>query len=115
MIHITPVLIPKPVLVPSTRTDIANLNVYYLCKLVYIYIYEIPKTLYRYMAGKSEKNYYSLTWTCQFPYDRDACYFAHCYPYTYSDLQVGLLILSYKRESRPSSNFISHSHSWCNA
>ncbi|XP_036390535.1 cytosolic carboxypeptidase 2, partial [Megalops cyprinoides] len=30
---------------------------------------------------------YSLTWTCQFPYERDICYFAHCYPYTYSDLQ----------------------------
>ena len=31
---------------------------------------------------------YSLTWTCKFPSDNDTCYFAHCYPYTYSDLQV---------------------------
>ncbi|XP_029910234.1 cytosolic carboxypeptidase 2 [Myripristis murdjan] len=30
---------------------------------------------------------YSLTWTCQFPYDSDTCYLAHCYPYTYSHLQ----------------------------
>ncbi|XP_069077704.1 cytosolic carboxypeptidase 2 isoform X1 [Pleurodeles waltl] len=30
---------------------------------------------------------YCLTWTCQFPNDDDTCYFAHCYPYTYSDLQ----------------------------
>uniref|UniRef100_H2ZTE2 AGBL carboxypeptidase 3 n=1 Tax=Latimeria chalumnae TaxID=7897 RepID=H2ZTE2_LATCH len=30
---------------------------------------------------------YSFTWTFQFTYSRDTCYFAHCYPYTYSDLQ----------------------------
>ena len=30
---------------------------------------------------------YSLTWTCKFPNDEDTYYFAHCYPYTYSDLQ----------------------------
>lgn len=30
---------------------------------------------------------YSLTWTLQFPYDSDTCYLAHCYPYTYSQLQ----------------------------
>lgn len=33
-------------------------------------------------------NMYSLTWTCKFPNDNDTYYFAHCYPYTYSDLQV---------------------------
>ncbi|CAF3922036.1 unnamed protein product [Rotaria sp. Silwood2] len=32
-------------------------------------------------------NMYSLTWTCKFPNDNDTYYFAHCYPYTYSDLQ----------------------------
>ncbi|XP_077372181.1 cytosolic carboxypeptidase 2 isoform X2 [Festucalex cinctus] len=30
---------------------------------------------------------YSLSWTLQFPYESDTCYFAHCYPYTYSHLQ----------------------------
>ncbi|XP_044047852.1 cytosolic carboxypeptidase 2 isoform X2 [Siniperca chuatsi] len=30
---------------------------------------------------------YSLTWTLQFPCDSDTCYLAHCYPYTYSNLQ----------------------------
>ncbi|XP_075894141.1 cytosolic carboxypeptidase 2 isoform X2 [Nelusetta ayraudi] len=30
---------------------------------------------------------YALTWTLQFPYDSDTCYLAHCYPYTYSQLQ----------------------------
>ena len=33
-------------------------------------------------------NMFSLTWTCKFPNDNDTYYFAHCYPYTYSDLQV---------------------------
>ena len=35
-----------------------------------------------------EKFHYSLTWSCEFPHENDTCYFAHCYPYTYSDLQV---------------------------
>ncbi|CAF0721396.1 unnamed protein product [Didymodactylos carnosus] len=30
---------------------------------------------------------FSLSWTCKFPNDHDTYYFAHCYPYTYSDLQ----------------------------
>ncbi|CAH3186518.1 unnamed protein product [Porites lobata] len=34
-----------------------------------------------------EKYHYSLTWTCDFPNEDDTYYFAHCYPYTYSDLQ----------------------------
>uniref|UniRef100_A0A8C1UZD6 Peptidase M14 domain-containing protein n=1 Tax=Cyprinus carpio TaxID=7962 RepID=A0A8C1UZD6_CYPCA len=28
-----------------------------------------------------------LTWTLEFPFDGDTCYLAHCYPYTYSNLQ----------------------------
>ncbi|XP_071831159.1 uncharacterized protein [Apostichopus japonicus] len=43
---------------------------------------------------KGDRSYYSLTWICQFPHDGDTCYFAHCYPYTYSDLQEYLLRLS---------------------
>lgn len=30
--------------------------------------------------------YYALTWSCDFPYSNDTCYFAHCYPFTYSDM-----------------------------
>ncbi|KAM4039081.1 cytosolic carboxypeptidase 3 isoform 1-T1 [Anomaloglossus baeobatrachus] len=30
---------------------------------------------------------YSLSWTFRFPHSRDTCYFAYCYPYTYSNLQ----------------------------
>jgi hypothetical protein len=33
---------------------------------------------------------YTLTFTVTFPYDSDRCYMAHCFPYTYSDLQVFL-------------------------
>ncbi|XP_069048451.1 cytosolic carboxypeptidase 2 isoform X3 [Lepisosteus oculatus] len=33
---------------------------------------------------------YSLSWTFLFPHDRDTCYFAHCYPYTYSNLRTYL-------------------------
>ena len=36
----------------------------------------------------NSSSFYSLTWTCQFPHAGDTCYFAHCYPYTYSNLQV---------------------------
>ena len=36
----------------------------------------------------NNRNLYSLTWTCQFPNGQsDTYYFAHCYPYTYTDLQ----------------------------
>ncbi|XP_072529822.1 cytosolic carboxypeptidase 2 isoform X2 [Salminus brasiliensis] len=42
---------------------------------------------YRNLNEKEGKALYSLTWTLQFPYENDTCYLAHCYPYTYSDLQ----------------------------
>ncbi|XP_066523257.1 cytosolic carboxypeptidase 2 isoform X2 [Hoplias malabaricus] len=47
----------------------------------------------RYYRNHNEnegKALYSLTWTLQFPYDNDTCYLAHCYPYTYSDIQCYL-------------------------
>ena len=48
-----------------------------------------------------EKYYYSLTWTCEFPNENDTYYFAHCYPYTYSDLQVSrVFILKYLQMSQ---------------
>ncbi|EDV29290.1 uncharacterized protein TRIADDRAFT_19871, partial [Trichoplax adhaerens] len=33
------------------------------------------------------RNYYSLSWKIQFNNSEDTYYFAHCYPYTYSNLQ----------------------------
>ncbi|KAJ7329969.1 hypothetical protein JRQ81_016143 [Phrynocephalus forsythii] len=39
------------------------------------------------LSQDGHHQYFSLTWTFQFPHDRDTCYFAHCYPYTYSNLQ----------------------------
>jgi hypothetical protein len=31
-------------------------------------------------------SYYTLTFTVTFPHDRDTCYLAHCFPFTYTDL-----------------------------
>ncbi|XP_064634317.1 cytosolic carboxypeptidase 2-like isoform X2 [Lineus longissimus] len=45
----------------------------------------------KYSTNKAEKSYYSLTFTCEFPYDNDTVYVAHCYPYTYTDLQDYIL------------------------
>ncbi|KAG9339973.1 hypothetical protein JZ751_022288 [Albula glossodonta] len=33
---------------------------------------------------------HSLSWTLSFPYNRDTCYLALCYPYTYSNLRAHL-------------------------
>ncbi|KAL4692307.1 hypothetical protein H8959_016117, partial [Pygathrix nigripes] len=42
---------------------------------------------YRNNPGQDGRHYFSLTWTFQFPHNKDTCYFAHCYPYTYTNLQ----------------------------
>ncbi|XP_016077835.1 PREDICTED: cytosolic carboxypeptidase 3 [Miniopterus natalensis] len=42
---------------------------------------------YRNNPGHDGRHYFSLTWTFQFPHSKDTCYFAHCYPYTYTNLQ----------------------------
>ncbi|XP_029334247.1 cytosolic carboxypeptidase 3 isoform X2 [Mus caroli] len=42
---------------------------------------------YKNNLGQDGRHFFSLTWTFQFPHSQDTCYFAHCYPYTYSNLQ----------------------------
>ncbi|KAM8818089.1 cytosolic carboxypeptidase 3 [Rhynchonycteris naso] len=42
---------------------------------------------YRNNPRQDRRHCFSLTWTFQFPHNKDTCYFAHCYPYTYSNLQ----------------------------
>ncbi|XP_076994672.1 cytosolic carboxypeptidase 3 isoform X4 [Tamandua tetradactyla] len=42
---------------------------------------------YKNNLGQDGHHYFSLTWTFQFPHNKDTCYFAHCYPYTYTNLQ----------------------------
>uniref|UniRef100_A0A2K5E8W6 AGBL carboxypeptidase 3 n=1 Tax=Aotus nancymaae TaxID=37293 RepID=A0A2K5E8W6_AOTNA len=42
---------------------------------------------YRNNPGQNGRHYFSLTWAFQFPHNKDTCYFAHCYPYTYTNLQ----------------------------
>merc|ERR1712232_888028 len=43
--------------------------------------------------AKNGTNYYTLTFTVEFQHDADTVYFAHCYPYSYTDLQEDLRLL----------------------
>ncbi|XP_052705976.1 uncharacterized protein LOC128181564 isoform X1 [Crassostrea angulata] len=51
-------------------------------------------TINRYSTSKSDKSFYSLTWTVKLEHNHDTVYFAHCFPYTYTDLQDYLLDMS---------------------
>ncbi|KAM6157898.1 cytosolic carboxypeptidase 2 [Rhynchocyon petersi] len=46
---------------------------------------------YKKNSDDRHQPFYCLTWTIQFPHDQDTCFFAHFYPYTYTDLQCYLL------------------------
>ncbi|XP_055996439.1 uncharacterized protein LOC125682998 isoform X5 [Ostrea edulis] len=48
----------------------------------------------RYSTSKCDKSFYSLTWTVKLEHNHDTVYFAHCFPYTYTDLQDYLLDLN---------------------
>ncbi|XP_032724708.1 cytosolic carboxypeptidase 3 isoform X2 [Lontra canadensis] len=50
---------------------------------------------YRNNQGQEGRHYFSLTWTFQFPHNKDTCYFAHCYPYTYTNLQEYLSAINH--------------------
>ncbi|XP_072720075.1 cytosolic carboxypeptidase 2 [Ciconia boyciana] len=48
-----------------------------------------------YRGGSGEEPAtFRLSWTSRFPHDGDTCFFAHSYPYTYSDLQRYLRALA---------------------
>ncbi|NWS64532.1 CBPC2 carboxypeptidase, partial [Chunga burmeisteri] len=49
---------------------------------------------YRGSGGGEEPAAFHLSWTSCFPHDGDTCFFAHSYPYTYSDLQHYLRALA---------------------
>ena len=51
--------------------------------------YRIATDIAYYANSIKRKNgsYYTLTLTVSFPHEQDTCYMAHCYPFTYSDLQ----------------------------
>lgn len=42
---------------------------------------------------KGKQLYYTLTFTVEFPHDNDWVHLAHCYPYTYTDLQQHLSVI----------------------
>ncbi|XP_045414024.1 cytosolic carboxypeptidase 2 isoform X1 [Lemur catta] len=46
---------------------------------------------YKKNTDDGQQPFYCLTWTIQFPHDQDTCFFAHFYPYTYTNLQCYLL------------------------
>ncbi|XP_012500558.1 PREDICTED: cytosolic carboxypeptidase 2 [Propithecus coquereli] len=46
---------------------------------------------YKNNTDDGQQPFYCLTWTIQFPHDQDTCFFAHFYPYTYTNLQCYLL------------------------
>eukprot|EP00051_Salpingoeca_urceolata_P014282 m.181520 g.181520 ORF g.181520 m.181520 type:complete len:1103 (-) comp18039_c2_seq4:67-3375(-) len=48
----------------------------------------------RVSTESGERYYYTLSWAHTFKYSRDKVFFAHCYPYTYTDLQDYLTELS---------------------
>ncbi|XP_068979305.1 cytosolic carboxypeptidase 2-like [Bombus flavifrons] len=45
-------------------------------------------------SSNEEKEKHTLTFNVSFPHDRDTVYLAHCYPYTYTDLQEYLAKLA---------------------
>uniref|UniRef100_A0A8C4UIA0 Cytosolic carboxypeptidase 2 n=1 Tax=Falco tinnunculus TaxID=100819 RepID=A0A8C4UIA0_FALTI len=49
---------------------------------------------YRGGGGGEEPATFCLSWTVRFPHNDDTCFFAHSYPYTYSDLQRYLRALA---------------------
>ncbi|KAM6068279.1 cytosolic carboxypeptidase 2 [Theristicus caerulescens] len=49
---------------------------------------------YRGGGSGEEPAAFRLSWTTRFPHDGDTCFFAHSYPYTYSDLQRYLRALA---------------------
>jgi hypothetical protein len=52
-------------------------------------VYYGPNSIKR---GK-QQTYFTLTFTMEFPHDDDTVHLAHCYPYSYSDLQNHLYVL----------------------
>ena len=72
---------------PGARTGLPSSEVMEMFTMLLLQLY-VVLLFDSYVDGKTECCYYSLTWTFCFPRARDTVYFAHCYPYTYSDLQV---------------------------
>jgi hypothetical protein len=56
--------------------------------------------IYHGAAKKKGRHCYTLTFKVTFSHDKDTCFLTHCYPYTYSDLQVYLDQLELKSEYR---------------
>ncbi|EGD81298.1 hypothetical protein PTSG_11335 [Salpingoeca rosetta] len=51
-------------------------------------------------VNDTDRHHYTLSWTFKFPANNDTVYFAHCYPYTYSDLQHYITALMQSESSK---------------
>lgn len=55
------------------------------------YLTRIRRIVHRAGDEEEESDFYTLTFNIEFPHDNDTIFFAHSYPYTYSDLQDYLM------------------------
>ena len=58
--------------------------------------YHKNRRTYTRRKGAARRHYYTLTFTYKFEQAEDTVFFAHCYPYTYSDLQKDIRDLEQK-------------------
>lgn len=78
---------------PVCRTGFTETNNEFECFAVYWFIKFSPTN-----DDEDENSTYTLTFNIEFPHENDTVYFAHSYPYTYSDLQV-IIKTNKKKES----------------
>jgi hypothetical protein len=65
------------------------------CQYLYDELYKriIYILILHFYSEEDQVPSYTLSFNMEFPYDNDHVYLAHCYPYTYSDLQDYLIQL----------------------
>lgn len=56
-------------------------------------------SLYKNLLLNREIVYHTLTFHMEFPHEGDTCYLAHCYPYSYTDLELYLRTLMDNRKT----------------
>ena len=71
--------------------------------------YHRNRRTYTKKSSQNRRHYYTLTFTYTFEHADDVVFFAHCYPFTYSDLQRDLKLL----EENPSAHKIMRRRQLC--
>ena len=75
----------KPLVKSGKKEKREGVGWHRACDCVSYYQNNIPRAFAA--DSKLPQFYYTLSFVYTFEYDRDVVYFAHCYPYTYTDLQ----------------------------